>query len=354
MLREVAWKAGQCVGEFDGLPDRRICRIESGLADVIVGQFVAGAPYRLGERRGDILGQAQNLADFADGAARTVMHDGRADRGAMVAVAFVNVLNHLFAPLVFEIDVDIGRLVAVRRNEAGEQEPALVRIDLGDAEAKAHRAVGRRAAALAKNVFYFARVSNDVVHGEEIAGVVELGDQRQFRVELFLDFRRNAIGKLILGITFDGAGPGQIFEMLLRRLARRHRFVGIFVFQLAEREGAGICDSDSAGNGVGEILEQPCHFVRGFKMPLGIDGEPEAGLGQRAFLADAGDDVAERPALRRVIMHVVDGDERRIVPLAKLGQQTEPARLVAAMVMRAGEERAAGRCASQSREALGE
>ena len=89
-------------------------------------------------------------------------------------------------------------------------------------------------------------------------------------------------------------------------------------------------------------------------MPLGIDGEPEAGLGKSAFLADAGDDVEERPALRRVIMHVVDGDERRSVPLAELGQQAEPARLVAAVIMHAGKERAAGRCVDQSGEARGE
>ena len=31
-------------------------------------------------------------------------------------------------------------------------------------------------------------------------------------------------------------------------------------------------------------------------------------------------DVEERPALRRVIMHVIDGDQRRAVPLAEFGQ----------------------------------
>ena len=324
------------------------------MADVVVGQFVAGAPHGFGERRGDVLGQAQNLADFADGAARAVMHDGRADRGAMAAVASIDVLDHFLAPLVLEIDVDIGRLVAVCRNEAGEQEFALVRIDLGDAEAKAHRAVRRRAAALAKNIFYFARIGDDIVDGEEITGVVELGDQRQFLVEPCLDVSWNAIGKSILGITFGGAGPCQVFEMLLGGLARRHRLVGIFVLQLAEREGAGICDIDGAGNGVGKIFEQPRHFRRRFQMPLGIDGEPEAGLGKSAFLADAGDDVEERPALRRVIMHVVDGDERRSVPLAELGQQAEPPRLVAAVIMHAGEEGAAGCCVDQSGEARGE
>jgi hypothetical protein len=113
MLREVARESDQFVGKDDGLADRRIIRIEPGLADVIVGEAVAIAPHRLGERGGDVLGQAQNLADFADGAAGAVMHDSRADRRAVAAVALVDVLDHLLAPLVLEIDVDVGRLAAV-------------------------------------------------------------------------------------------------------------------------------------------------------------------------------------------------------------------------------------------------
>ncbi len=121
MLGEVAREADQLVGERNRLADRRIVRIEAGLADVIVRQAVAVAPHRLGERRGHVLGQPQNLADLADGAARAVMHHGGADRGAVAAVALVDVLDHLLAPLVLEIDVDIGRLAAVFGNEAGEQ-----------------------------------------------------------------------------------------------------------------------------------------------------------------------------------------------------------------------------------------
>ena len=40
------------------------------------------------------------------------MDDGRADGGALAAIALVDVLDHLFAPLMLEIDVDVGRLVA--------------------------------------------------------------------------------------------------------------------------------------------------------------------------------------------------------------------------------------------------
>ena len=87
-------------------------------------------------------------------------------------------------------------------------------------------------------------------------------------------------------------------------------------------------------------------------MPFGIDGEPQAGFGERAFFAHAGEHVGERPALRRVIENVVDGDERRAEPGAEFGQKTEPARLVAAMIMHAGEEGAAGRGAGQGGEAV--
>ena len=39
-------------------------------------------------------------------------HRGR-ERGAVAAVLFVDVLDDFFAPLVLEVDVDVGRLVAL-------------------------------------------------------------------------------------------------------------------------------------------------------------------------------------------------------------------------------------------------
>ena len=38
-----------------------------------------------------------------------------------MAIALVDVLDHLLAPLMFEIDVDVGRLLAFLRDEALEQ-----------------------------------------------------------------------------------------------------------------------------------------------------------------------------------------------------------------------------------------
>ncbi len=61
VLREVARKADQIVGQRDRLPDRRIGGIKAGLANVIVRQAVAIAPHGLRERRGHVLRQAQTL-----------------------------------------------------------------------------------------------------------------------------------------------------------------------------------------------------------------------------------------------------------------------------------------------------
>ena len=80
------------------------------------------APDRAGERPDRVLGQAEDLADLADRRARAVGDDGGGDAGAVAAVFLVDVLHHLLAPLVLEIDVDVGRLVALGRDEALEEE----------------------------------------------------------------------------------------------------------------------------------------------------------------------------------------------------------------------------------------
>ena len=71
----------------------------------------------------------------------------------MVApIVLIDVLDHLLAPLVLEIDIDVGRLVAIGGDETLEQKAAVARIDIGDAQAVADRRVRGRAAALTKDV----------------------------------------------------------------------------------------------------------------------------------------------------------------------------------------------------------
>ena len=67
------------------------------------------------------------------------MDDSGDNAGAFAAIAIINVLDHLLAPLVLEVHIDIGRLVARIRKEAREQQLLLHRIDGGDAQEIAHQ-----------------------------------------------------------------------------------------------------------------------------------------------------------------------------------------------------------------------
>src|SRR5690606_17387101 len=90
-------------------------------------------------------------AQVAHRALGAIADDGGGERGALAAVLAVDVLDYLLAPLVLEIHVDVRRLVALFRDEALEQHLHARGIDLGNAEAVAHRGIGGRAAPLAQD-----------------------------------------------------------------------------------------------------------------------------------------------------------------------------------------------------------
>ena len=175
MLREVARRIDQLLGKLHHLVEPRIVRIEAGPARLLL--LHAGlrpAPQHAGERADGVVGQPERLADLADRAAAAIADDRRGEVGVVAAVFLVDVLDHLLAPLVLEIDVDVGRLLALLGDEALEQEVDLLGIDLGDLEAIADDRIGRGAAPLAQNALG-AREADDIVHGEEIGRVVQLG-----------------------------------------------------------------------------------------------------------------------------------------------------------------------------------
>jgi hypothetical protein len=60
---------------------------------------------------------AQRAPDIAQRRARPVADDDAGQRGAVAAVLAVDVLDDLLAALVLEVDVDVGRLVALGADE---------------------------------------------------------------------------------------------------------------------------------------------------------------------------------------------------------------------------------------------
>ena len=180
--------------------------------------------------------QAQGLAHFADRRTSAIGNHRRRDSGPLAPVLLIDVLDYFFAPFVLEIDVDVGRLVALAGDEALEQHVHARRVHLGDAEAVTDGGIGGRAAALAQNVAAAGKL-HDVVHGQEIGFVAQLGNQFQFALDLLPQCRIDALRP-----AFPDAGLGQRAQMGCAADATRHDLARVLVMQLVEAEVAASRD----------------------------------------------------------------------------------------------------------------
>ena len=332
VLREMAGKARELGRELECQAQARGRRIEAALArELLVETALAPAPDAGRERADRILREAQGLADLADRAPRTVVDHGRRDPGMLAPVFFVDVLNHFLAPLVLEVDVDVGRLLALGRDETLEQKVEALRIDRGDAEAIADRGIGRRAPALAEDAFAL-REAHEVVHGQKIGRVAELLDQQELVLEQLCHFGRRALG-IALGDTLKG----QPREVLLDREPRRRRIDRIVISQFVQGKTAGLDDLERARERPLMTAEQAQGLGRRLQMALGVGLEPEARPVDRRMLADAGQHVLQGPALGDVVEHVAGRDQRCPAGGGEPGQRLDARRIVAAIEMLRGE-----------------
>ena len=141
--------------------------------------------------------EIERLADLARRALAAIGDDVGGHRRAVLAVFLVDVLNHALAAIAArQIEIDVGPLAALFRQEPLEQQLHADRIDRGDAEAVAHGAIGRRAAALHEDVLLPAEI-DDVPDDQEVAGELEPLDQ----IELARHLRAGAIVKRAIAIA---------------------------------------------------------------------------------------------------------------------------------------------------------
>ena len=134
---------------------------------------------------------------------------------------------------MFEIDVDIGRLVSLGRYETLEQKLGEPGIDFGDAKAVADDGIGGRAATLAQDSLR-AREHDDVMDGEKVACIILLRDDAQLVTNTVGQAFRKTL-RIALSRTF----PGQSFQFGLGISPGRGGLFGIVVAQLTEREFEG-------------------------------------------------------------------------------------------------------------------
>ena len=303
VLRQVAREADQGPGQLQPLPGDRGVGVEAGFEQprrqLVPSVEPLVAPGQPVDPR---FVQPERPAHVAHRAADAVGGQGRRQGGAVAAVAAVDVLDHFLAPLVLEVDVDVRRLIALAADEALEQQHRLHRVDRRDAQAEAHRRVGRRPTALAQDALRAGELHH-VVHGEEEGLVLQLGDQLQLALDLPFHLRRYPTR-----IAYAGTGVRLARQVLDRRLAWRHDLGRVFVAQFAQLEPAPLRQRHAARQPLGS--EQPCQRESGAQVLLAVARQLESALGHGALQADRGQRVEQRLARAGMHQHVAGRRQR--------------------------------------------
>jgi hypothetical protein len=247
-------------------------------------------------------GVAEGPAHVADGRAGLVGDHVGDLGGPVAAVALVDVLDDLLAPAGLDVQVDVGRPVALGRQEPLEQQAEGDGVGLGDPDGVADRRVGRRAPALAVDVGPAAEL-DDVPDDQEVAGEAELLDGGQLVVDLAPGARHplRRPGAVAAGRALAGqlAQPGHL------GVAGRDREVGQAGGDQLQVEGqrpaelGGQLDRARVAGQVGRLLEP------GPEMGAGPGGQPAVQVGQGAAGPDRGQGGGQAAAGRGGVVDVV-------------------------------------------------
>ena len=320
MLGKMARETVQRLGEMDRKGERFIFGVHADFAQALWRKALPVPPADIARERARYVSRKpERLADIANGAAAAIGNDGRGKPRPVAAIARVNILDDLLAPLMLEIDIDVGRLLALGGHEPLEEKIDACRVNGGDIEHIAHRAIRGRAAPLMENAAVLGKAGK-VPDGEEIGRVIEGTDEGKLVIELVLYLVRNAVRIFLLR-----AKPGQPLKLVLRRRALALDLIRVVVAQLVERKGEALHNLHRARHGFGVSGKEPCNFSGRLQMALGIGREMKAGFLDGGFFTDTGQDVLQYLPFAHVIMNIVDGNEGRPGLARKGAQGGEPA-----------------------------
>jgi hypothetical protein len=304
---------------MDETDEHRMVGLEPRLADPFGFHFAAVPPGEHAREPIDLREvEAERAADIAHGALRPVGDERRGERRAVAAIFFIDVLHHLLAPLVLEVDVDVGRLVPLPRDEPLEQHAHPRGIDFGDAERVADGRVGRRAAALAEDVLR-AGERDDVLDGEEIRLVFQFRDQRELVLDQLADLGRAARRR---PIPPRQSLLGELAQIRPGSVPRGHDFLRIFVAQFVERKRAALGDRNGLREQCGRIdRREPCARAQ---MALAIGVQRVAAFGERPLHPDRGEGVLQRAPGAYVHVDVAGGHLRQAGRVRERSAMREP------------------------------
>ena len=285
---------------------------------------------------GHQLGQAVGVGQGQVHHPRGVADAGLGGHGAVgddlchlvLPVLVHHIVDHPLPSLVVEVGVDIGHALAVRVQEALEQQVVLDGVDVGDADAVGHGTAGGAAPARAHHHADLPALVDEVLRDQEVAREAHRPDGEELEVQPLLDpwlqavhpavavqvaLHRALVGQVrqVLVLVGEALGNGVVRQqdvlLQLQHLHLVHDGVGVVqrLGHVAER-----------GRHLGLRLEEELVVVEGEAGALGLAHlvVEVLGLGGALLLAgvDAQQDVVRVGVLLVHVMAVVAGDHRHV------------------------------------------
>ena len=269
-------------------------------------RLVDGDAQLVADELADAVARVVRVVQHARGVAHGVLGLQGAERddlGHMVlAVHVLDVVDDLFAAALLEVDVDIGHLHALGREEALEQQAVGQRVERGDVHGVGHDGACGRAAARPHADALAARPLDVLLHDEEVRREALLDDDAHLVVGALLRLLRHraaivldqallhaAADVALLGLAFgqgEAREDGVALQHHVHLLGHLHRGVA----------------------GLREVLQRLAHLLLGLHVEL-VVREPHALLVVHgSALGHAQHVVLGLRVLLREVVEVVRGD----------------------------------------------
>ena len=268
------------------------------------------------------VGHFQHTADVAQNAARLQGAEGDDLRHLVAAVTLLHVADHLVAPVLAEVDVEVRHRHALGIEESLEQQVKAKRIEVGDGQRVGHERARPRAAARPDRDAMILRPLDEVGNDEEVAGIFHPLDHLQLEGQP-------------LAVFLDGASgrePVRRDTALQARLGARPQLGAFVDSAVADREArqdrlfgerpecATLGDLDRRGQCLRQVGKQRGHLGAAFEIMLG--GKLAAvGLGDDAPFRDRNQRVVGVVILALGEERLVGGDEGNVPGIGQLDQR---------------------------------
>ena len=281
------------------------------------------AHHRGGHRLGDPVAHRERVAEDPRGVLDGLLGlDGAVGddhRDPVVAVLVGDVADHLAAPALVEVDVEVGHRDAVGVEEALEDQAVLERVEVGDPHrVRRHRPGAGATAGTDPDAVVLGPV-DEVGDDQEVAREAHLGDDADLELGLLADRVGDAVGVAVAQPLVDLLDEPGVLGLAVGDREARHvvgRLVELDVAALGDQQGV------VAGLRQAVALAPQLPHLRGGLDVVAVAAELEPlGVGHRAARGDAEQVLVGHRVAGVGVVRVVGGDRR---DAEVLGQPQQP------------------------------